>query len=148
MCYTGDDDMRGFDVIICLNGPPGAGKTTLTNYLVDQYGVSKMDLTLPFKNFVADCFNISKKELETFKDADTNGTSYREICIKIADALEDADPNVWVKMVSRTFVPGTGIHILDSIGKRCQWEWIKNNIAGKVVLWSVSDGNSMKIVNG
>lgn len=54
--------------IILVNGLPRAGKDTLADYLVEKYGFTKMSFAEDMKNILCRTFNITREELDYFKN--------------------------------------------------------------------------------
>lgn len=54
--------------IILVNGLPRAGKDTLADYLVERYGFVKMSFADELKNILCRTFDISREDLDYFKN--------------------------------------------------------------------------------
>lgn len=132
-------------MIICLNGPPRVGKTTVADILV-QKGAIKLDLTFPFRKFVQEVFELDDHEFQSRKDdSEVFGgrATIRDIQIDVANACERGDPNIWVWKALCTINPSK-YYVLDSIGKRSQWRWIKKNAHDDLVMWRINDADRSK----
>lgn len=82
--------------IIFLNGPPGSGKDTIANILIEKYNGVNLKYTYPIRNAVCSLFNISESELDTKKNQaiDIKKSSYRIRDVMIAIGEDIIKPNI------------------------------------------------------
>ena len=118
-------------MIICLNGPPLSGKTTVAKHLAQEHSFLLMDLSSEFKNFVNYVLMIDPDDVDKDEKHHPSGKSLRDIYIDVANALENLDPAVWIKTTVRGFDVGLNNpdlnFVIDSIGKWAQWWWLSDN---------------------
>jgi len=146
-------------MLICLNGPPRAGKTWIADYLVEYWGFTKLNLARSFKSFIAESLNVSVDTLEDIKDQvfhpDNSHNSLiaspivrdmckaeeitvRELFIDAANLIERVDPAAWVRRAMSGVDVSNDLYVLDSIGKVSQWAWIvANTNTMDIDLWRV-----------
>jgi dephospho-CoA kinase len=77
---------------IGIIGGLGSGKSTIANYLFENYGYQKMSLADPMRQIARDIFNIHDK----------TDSRYRVLMQKLGtDWFRSFDPDVWVKYLKR-----------------------------------------------
>jgi len=54
--------------IILINGLPRAGKDTTADFIVKNFDATKLSFATPLKSIIANTFNITFEELETYKN--------------------------------------------------------------------------------
>jgi len=139
-------------MIIALNGPPRAGKTTARNLLCWSHGCLFLDLSRPFKTFLNQSLGINQDDADFYKDKsvqfidgvphEIGSSSIRRAQIEIAAAVERVDPAVWVRrVVTDSYRPNGRIYVLDSIGKEMQWRWLTRHFGDEVILWTITRGS-------
>lgn len=69
-------------MIIVLIGKMGTGKTTIANYLINNYGFKKASFADKVKELAVDLFNMQEKN--------------RSLLIQVAQKMKDIDSDVWV----------------------------------------------------
>lgn len=82
--------------IILLNGPPGSGKDTIANILVEKYQGVNLKFTTPIRNAVCALFDISDSELDIQKNRaiDIKKSNYRIRDVMISIGEEIIKPNL------------------------------------------------------
>lgn len=95
--------------IIFLNGPPGCGKDTIANLLVEKYNGVNLKFAQPVRNAVCGLFDISDDELDNIKNNHIDNSYYR-----IRDAMIDISENIIKPKISRDWF---GIALLNTIKK-------------------------------
>ena len=139
-------------MIICINGPPGSGKTTAADVLCRDHGAIRLDLSQPFKKFIDWCYGIPPEVSKQHKDtknffAGRGGDKFlslRDIQIGVASVLEYGDPHVWIKIAVRG-IKRDKTYVLDSIGKIAQWNWLAGALpAEELMVWGIRDGDQFK----
>lgn len=95
--------------IIFLNGPPGCGKDTIANLLVEKYNGVNLKFAQPVRNAVCGLFDISDDELDNIKNNHIDNSYYR-----IRDVMIDISENIIKPKISRDWF---GIALLNTIKK-------------------------------
>lgn len=90
--------------IILLNGPPGVGKDTIANILIEKYGGVNLKFTQPLRDSVCAIFGILDSELDFRKNKpiDSSKSNYR-----IRDAMIDIAETVIKPNVSKDWFGNT-----------------------------------------
>lgn len=121
-------------MIICLNGHPLSGKTTIANRLISIHGFTEVPLNRPFRDFVLSCIPYPKSSYNTMKDASLpdrggNPATIRSLMIDVANVIEAYDPSVWARLAVDGIVHSPESKwSFDSIGKLSQWEFLVKTV--------------------
>ena len=75
-------------MLIGLKGYKGVGKDTVADYLVAEYGFTKVAFADKMKEAVAGLFGISREQVDQFKNNDGNSLDLVEVHIDIASRVE------------------------------------------------------------
>ena len=75
--------MRMKKNVILVNGLPRAGKDTLADYLVQNYGYVKISFADELKDIICRTFNLNREDLDHYKNNEIN------LCIDIGDRFEE-----------------------------------------------------------
>lgn len=95
--------------IIFLNGPPGCGKDTIANLLVEKYNGVNLKFAQPLRNAICGLFDISDDELDIVKNNHIDNSYYR-----IRDVMIDIGENIIKSKISRDWF---GTALLNNIKK-------------------------------
>lgn len=111
-------------IIIGLTGMPRAGKDTVADFLVSNYGYTKVTLANGVYEIARDVFGMQEKD--------------RDLLIAIGCKMREIDADVWIKQVDKE------INRLIDLGKRKfvisdvrfpnEYDWIYNNPSGLMVM--------------
>lgn len=121
-------------LIIGLHGAPRTGKTTVCKILSFFYGFDHHSISMPIKNAAESAVE------KTFRDKDKDipqdvldGKTPRELYIAFGN-LDDIFHSMWVRqifnMIETDLHEGYRSHVIESIGKQHQWNWLIDNAKG------------------
>lgn len=109
-------------MLIGLNGFKGVGKDTVADYLVSKHGFEKRAFADPLKQAVANLFDISREDVDRYKDLDASvqvlgkPMSWRVFLQRFGTemARETWGEDFWVDMAFRDYVKGSNIVFSDA----------------------------------
>lgn len=135
-------------MLVCLNGHPRSGKTTIAKHLIANHGFEEISLNYPFRRFVMQCAGFGMFHYDSVKDIalPNHGgtpTTVREMMIDVANVVEKWDPSVWVRLAMEEVLSRDpllfGRYVLDSVGKQAQMRYLKTVVpASALEAWVVN----------
>lgn len=105
-------------MIIGINGKKGSGKDTIGEYLVDNYGFTRLSFADALKRMCSDLYNI---DLDCFYNVDLkevplvehNNKTPRWVLQNTAELFRQIEPDYWVKSVISQVKNGNNYVICD-----------------------------------
>lgn len=115
-------------MIVALNGPPGAGKSTIAGVLSERpFNMRVINLAQPFIDFTNDVLLEGRSPGYDHKDKEVapGHRTLRDTYIEVANLYERQNPRVWIEYAMRGFnFESTQNVVIDSIGKKQQFEYL------------------------
>lgn len=131
-------------MIVLMNGPAKAGKTTLSQELAARFGWKWIDISRPFKKYVDGAavryLSMTAAQIREVKDSKRiSGASFRDAYIKAADALECLEKSILMRIALENFkyVLEGGSRptcIVDSCSKIDQLEYVIEAFPSQTIL--------------